>query len=81
MQSAYKNLIPSSSAIDPFSGQTFNDQANIFTVGAGYLDTSRIVRYVPRLAGTENSVIATSKPKANDSRVRLKKARLAIETV
>ena len=38
MQSAYKNLIPYSSATDPVSGQTFNSQADIFTVGAGYLD-------------------------------------------
>ncbi len=38
MQSAYKNLVPYSSVTDPVTGQTFNDQADIFTVGAGYLD-------------------------------------------
>ena len=38
MQSAYKNLVPYSRVTDPVTGQIYNDQADIFTVGAGYLD-------------------------------------------
>jgi serine protease AprX len=38
MQSAYKNFIPYTSATDSVTGQTYNSQADIFTVGAGYLD-------------------------------------------
>ena len=38
MLSAYKNLLPYSSVTDPVTGQVYNDQADIFTVGAGYLD-------------------------------------------
>src|SRR5215469_9015144 len=38
MQTAYKNLVPYSSVTDPVTGQIYNDQADIFTVGAGCLD-------------------------------------------
>jgi len=38
MKTAFKNLIPASVAIDSTTGQTFNLQADIFTIGAGYLD-------------------------------------------
>jgi serine protease AprX len=38
MKRAFKNLIRASIATDPTTGQTFNLQADIFTVGAGYLD-------------------------------------------
>jgi hypothetical protein len=37
MQSAYKNLVPYTTVTDPATGQTYNNQADIFTVGAGYL--------------------------------------------
>jgi serine protease AprX len=38
MQSAYKNLVLYSSVTDPVTGLTYSSQADIFTVGAGYLD-------------------------------------------
>ena len=38
MRSAYKNLVPYSTVTDPITGQIYYDQADIFTVGAGYLD-------------------------------------------
>lgn len=38
MSSAFKGLVESSTAKDLVTGQTFNDQADVFTVGAGYLD-------------------------------------------
>jgi serine protease AprX len=38
MRTAFKNLIPAAIATDPTSGHTYRLQADIFTVGAGYLD-------------------------------------------
>ena len=38
MMTAFKNLVQAAVATDPDTGQTFNLQADIFTVGAGYLD-------------------------------------------
>jgi len=38
MKTAYKNFAPYSTATDPVTGQTYNSQADIFTVGAGLLD-------------------------------------------
>ena len=38
MMTAFKNLVPAAIATDPTTGQTFNLQADIFTVGSGYLD-------------------------------------------
>jgi serine protease AprX len=38
MKTAFKNLQPASSVTDPTTGQTFNMQADIFTVGSGLLD-------------------------------------------
>lgn len=38
METSDKNLLQSSVVTDPTTGQTFNEQADIFTVGAGYLD-------------------------------------------
>ena len=38
MRTAYKNLVPYSTVTDPVTGQIYNDQADIFTVGSGYLD-------------------------------------------
>ena len=38
MKSAYKNLTLYSTSIDAATGQSYNAQADIFTVGAGYLD-------------------------------------------
>jgi serine protease AprX len=38
MFTAFKGLVQSSTARDLTTGQTFNDQADIFTIGAGYLD-------------------------------------------
>ena len=38
MKTAYKTFPQSSSVYDPTSGNTYTDQYDIFTVGAGYLD-------------------------------------------
>jgi len=38
MKSAYKNLVPYSTSTDSTTGITYSEQADIFTVGAGYLD-------------------------------------------
>jgi serine protease AprX len=38
MKTAFKNLIPAAVATDPTTGHTYNLQADVFTVGAGYLD-------------------------------------------
>lgn len=38
MKTAYKNLVPFSTVTDPVTGQIYNAQADVFTVGAGYLD-------------------------------------------
>lgn len=38
MKTAFKNLIPAAVTVDPTTGVTYNLQADIFTVGAGYLD-------------------------------------------
>jgi serine protease AprX len=48
MLTAFKGLQQYSIAVDPVSGQTFDEQADIFTVGAGYLDTE---------AALENTVV------------------------
>jgi serine protease AprX len=38
MKTAYKNVVTYSTATDPVTGLTYSSQADIFTVGAGYLD-------------------------------------------
>lgn len=38
MKTAFKGLVQNGIAMDSASGQTFNEQADILTVGAGYLD-------------------------------------------
>jgi serine protease AprX len=38
MKTAFKNLPLHTTATDPVTGTTYNEQADIFTVGAGYLD-------------------------------------------
>jgi serine protease AprX len=38
MKSAYKNLVPYSTSTAATTGVSYNEQADIFTVGAGYLD-------------------------------------------
>lgn len=38
MLTAFKDLVQSATVTDPTTGQTFYEQADIFTVGAGYLD-------------------------------------------
>lgn len=48
MLTAFKGLQEYSIAVDPVSGETFNEQADIFTVGAGYVDAE---------AALENTVV------------------------
>jgi len=38
MKTAFKNLVPAAVTTDPVTGHTYNVQADIFTIGAGYLD-------------------------------------------
>ena len=38
MKTAFKSLVPSTTVFDSTTGQTYFEQADIFTVGAGYLD-------------------------------------------
>ena len=40
MKTAFKDVSPYSVAIDPVTGQVVLLEADIFTVGAGYLDIS-----------------------------------------
>ena len=62
MLTAFKNLIPSSTATDSATGQVFNEQADIFTVGAGYLDIQAALQdtdLVPATVGSAMSPAAT----------------------
>jgi serine protease AprX len=62
MKTAFKNLQQSSTATDPDSGITYYDQADIFTVGAGYLDIEAALAdsdLAPAIAGSAMSPTAT----------------------
>ncbi len=68
MKTAFKNLIPAAVATDPTTGQTFNLQADIFTVGAGYLDIQAALAgtdLVPRTLGIAMSPKAALDSKGN----------------
>jgi serine protease AprX len=54
MNTAYKNLPLYTSATDPVTGVTYNEQADMFTVGAGYLDIQAALNnndYIPAVVG------------------------------
>ena len=62
MKTAFKGLIPAAVTIDPTTGITYNLQADIFTVGAGYLDIKAALSsndLVPAWIGSAMSPTAT----------------------
>ena len=61
MKTAYKNLVQASVAVEPSTGQTFNLQADIFTVGAGLLDIDAALNdtdLAPPVVGAAESPLA-----------------------
>jgi serine protease AprX len=61
MTTAFKNLVQAAVATDPDTGQTFSLQADIFTVGAGYLDIEAALAdtdLAPPLLGSALSPLA-----------------------
>ena len=68
MKTAYKNLVPFSSATDPTTGVTYQEQADIFTVGAGYLDIQAALSnrdLAPAVVGSALSPTATQDDQGN----------------
>jgi serine protease AprX len=68
MKTAFKNLQQYSTATDPDSGITYYDQADIFTVGAGYLDIQAALadtNLAPATAGSAMSPTATADSSGN----------------
>jgi serine protease AprX len=68
MKTAYKNLVPYSTATDPLTGQTYNSQADIFTVGAGLLDIQAALSntdLAPTTAGSALSPTVTKDASGN----------------
>jgi serine protease AprX len=62
MQSAFKNIQQYSTATDSTTGITYYEQADIFTVGAGYLDipaAAQTTQLAPANVGSSLSPIAT----------------------
>ena len=66
MKTAYKNLIPYTSVTDPLTGQIYNSQSDIFTVGAGYLDIQAVTLASTDLAAS-NTGSASSPAATQDS--------------
>ena len=58
MKTAFKNLVQASIATDQVTGQTFNEQADIFTVGAGYLDIQAALANTDLAPATVGSAIS-----------------------
>jgi serine protease AprX len=72
MSSAFRGLVQSSTAKDLVTGQTFNDQADIFTVGAGYLDIQGALQspnLAPATVGSALSPLAVKNSQGNISLV------------
>jgi len=58
MLTAFKGLVPSSTATDLITGQTFHDQADIFTVGSGYLDIQSALQNTELAPSTVGSALS-----------------------
>jgi len=58
MKTAYKNIVTYSTAVDPVTGQTYNSQADIFTVGAGYLDIQAALANTDLATATTGSALS-----------------------
>jgi serine protease AprX len=68
MVSAFRNLIPYSTATNVGTGQVYNEQADMFTVGAGYLDIAAAIAETgvpPAALGSAMSPFATSDANGN----------------
>ncbi len=68
MLTAFKNLIQFSTSTDSVTGQAFNEQADIFTVGAGYLDVQAALQdtdLVPPTVGSAMSPTAALDDEGN----------------
>ena len=59
MKTAYKTFPATSTAVDPVTGQTYVDQYDAFTVGAGYLDLQAALADSSLLVGSAMSPVAT----------------------
>jgi serine protease AprX len=55
MKSANKNLVLYSSYTDPSTGVTYNEQSDIFTIGAGYLDVNAALQNTDLATATSGS--------------------------
>jgi serine protease AprX len=73
MKTAFKNLIQASVVTDPVTGQTFYEQADVFTVGAGYLDVQAALSnsdLAPAMAGSALSPTATINSQGSVGKLR-----------
>jgi serine protease AprX len=72
MSSAFRGLVQSSTAKDLVTGQTFYDQSDVFTVGAGYLDIQGALQntnLAPATVGSALSPLAVKNSNGNISLV------------
>jgi serine protease AprX len=58
MFTSFKGLVQSSTATDLTTGQTFKDQADIFTVGSGYLDIQGALQNTDLAPATVGSALS-----------------------
>jgi len=68
MLTAFKGLQQYATITDPTTGQTFNEQADVFTVGAGYLDIQAALantNLAPPTVGSALSPFAVEGPNGN----------------
>ena len=68
MLSSFKNLVQASTVTDSTTGQTFYEQADVFTVGAGYLDIQAALantKLAPYTVGSALSPLAQLRADGN----------------
>ncbi|MGA2674154.1 MAG: S8 family peptidase [Terracidiphilus sp.] len=58
MLSAFKGLVQSTTAVDAITGQSFTEQADVFTVGAGYLDIQAALASIALAPPTAGSALS-----------------------
>jgi serine protease AprX len=63
MKSSSKNLVPYSTATDPSTGVSYSSQADIFTVGAGYLDVQAALSNTDLAPTTAGSALSPTAKK------------------
>jgi serine protease AprX len=64
--STFKGLVQASTAIDLTTGQTFNEQADVFTVGAGLLDIQGALQNTSLAPATAGSALSPKAVISND---------------